>query len=143
MTHADFRLRPFHMQQRIARTTLLASIMLLPPLAFAEGARKELDCQIVRVCDAAGVCQAGDGNVSFTMEPVEVGESGAGRYQLSYAQTTSEMQAVADAGPFIWTAGQERHVLVASSETEWLWHRLDLAAAPTATIRFLGCSFRQ
>jgi hypothetical protein len=49
---------------------------------------------------------------------------------------------VSEAGPFYWESGDERHTLVASSEVDWLWHRLVLAPAPATTIRFLSCRFQ-
>ena len=33
----------------------------------------------------------------------------------------------------------QRNALVISSETQWLWHTLDLEPAPAARIRFLEC----
>jgi hypothetical protein len=121
----------------------LALAVLLPALGQSEGARKRLDCRIVRVCDAAGVCTAGAGDIVFAMEPIELETAGAGHYTLSYAGTEAEMKAESDAGPFLWSVGRERHALIASSETEWLWHELEFDPGPQATIRFLECAFEQ
>ena len=77
------------------------------------------------------------------MEPVEIAAGGAGSYQISYGDVQASMQAMSDIGPFVWTAGSERHALIASSDTEWLWHELALGAAPRATVRFLSCTFQQ
>lgn len=111
--------------------------------ARSEGAVKLLECDIVRVCDASGSCDAGSGDVRFRMEPVQLAAGGAGSYQISYGDAEASMQAMSDAGPFFWTAGSARNTLIASSETEWLWHELDVSSLPQATIRFLICSFQQ
>ena len=116
---------------------------LLSGALRAEGAVKLLECEVARVCDAGGVCNAGSGAVSFVMEPDDLEDGGAGSYTISYRDTEAAMRAITDAGPFLWTIGRERHALIPSSETEWLWHALDLEARPTATIRFLVCSFQQ
>jgi hypothetical protein len=60
-----------------------------------------------------------------------------------YESVDAEVAASSAAGPFVWDVGNERHTLIASSETEFLWHALTLAPAPTAQIRFLRCIFRQ
>lgn len=111
--------------------------------AWAEGAVKLLECDVVRICDALGACQASSGEVSFRMEPQEIQASGAGDYTISFAGTQAPMRAASEAGPFLWTNGSERHALLASSETEWLWHELEIAAAPVATVRFLVCTLQQ
>ena len=111
--------------------------------ARAEGAVKLLECEIVRVCDAGGHCDAGSGEVRFRMEPVELAPGGAGSYQISYLDVQASMQAMSDIGPFVWTVDSERSALIASSDSEWLWHELDLGAAPQATVRFLSCTFQQ
>ena len=77
------------------------------------------------------------------MEPDALGSGGAGRYSLSYGDITSAMQALSDSGPFLWNRSGERNALLASSETDWLWHQLTLAPAPASTIRFLRCEFQQ
>jgi hypothetical protein len=74
---------------------------------------------------------------------VQVGEDGSGRYELQYVDTKTAMSSVSDIGPFVWTVGEERHALLASSETHFLWHRLTLDPAPAATVRFLTCTIRQ
>ena len=111
--------------------------------ALAEGAVRLLECSIVRTCDGGGHCEAAKGEVSFTMEPVDLEAAGGARYWLSYGDARAEMRALSDAGPFVWTLDSERHALLASSETQWLWHRLALVPAPEATILFLECAFRQ
>lgn len=128
---------------RLVAVALLLVATAAPPDARTEGAVKLLDCEIVRVCDAAGSCDAGSGEVRFRMEPLELAAGGAGSYQIRYRDAEASMQAMSDAGPFFWTAGSKRNALVASSETEWLWHELALGAAPQATVRFLACRFQQ
>lgn len=115
----------------------------LPVGALAEGAVKLLDCQVLRACDAAGVCADAPASVSFRMEPIELEIAGAGRYRVIYADKEAEMSAMSDAGPFLWSIDRERHALIASSETQWLWHQLTLTPMPEATIRFLSCTFQQ
>ncbi|MGD8340512.1 MAG: hypothetical protein PVH89_06990 [Gammaproteobacteria bacterium] len=110
---------------------------------WAEGAAKLLDCEVVRICDALGDCQPGSGQARFRMEPQELEPSGAGSYRIVYGDTDAPMQAMSEAGPFFWVVGSERDALMPSSETEWLWHQLELAAAPVATVRFLVCSLQQ
>lgn len=77
------------------------------------------------------------------MEPVEIGADGAGRYRLTYGDSEAAMEALSASGPFFWAIGEERDTLLASSETDFLWHRLEIDPAPQATIRFLTCTFRQ
>jgi hypothetical protein len=141
------RLRPYRLQQRASRALAAFSVFgltaLLPGLVLSEGAVRLLECTVTQVCDGGGACETASGGVSFRMEPVEREASGAMRYALSYGDTQADMLAVSDAGPFIWTVRDERNALLASSQTQWLWHRLTLDPAPAATIRFLTCSFRQ
>lgn len=125
------------------RGLALAIALLLPVAARAEGAARVLECTVTRVCDAAGACSAATGRAAFRMEPVETHADGSGSYTLSYGDTTAAMQALSAAGPFFWTTGDQRNTLLASSETQFLWHRLALAPAPEATVRFLMCTFRQ
>jgi hypothetical protein len=129
-----------------ARSIGLALVLVASAVSLdarAEGAMKLLECDIVRVCDARGICNAGSGGVRFQMEPVELAAGGAGSYRISYGEVQSSMQAMSDIGPFVWTADSERNALIASSDTEWLWHELELGAAPRATVRFLTCTFQQ
>lgn len=117
--------------------------LLLPATAWAEGGVRLLECETSLVCDAAGSCDAASDQVTFTMEPLAVDASGAGDWQISYADERSAMSALSEAGPFFWVAGTERNTLLASSETEFLWHGLDLGEAVTARVRFLSCELRQ
>ncbi len=132
--------------QRSARPVCLSLLLVASACSLdarAEGAVKLLECDIVRVCDASGSCDAGSGDVRFRMEPVELAVGGAGSYRISYGEFQSPMQAMSDVGPFVWMADSERNTLIASSDTEWLWHELELGAAPRATVRFLSCTFQQ
>ncbi len=70
-------------------------------------------------------------------------ETGAGSYQVSYANNRYEMKAMSYAGPFTWDTGGEIHTLLANSETKFLWHRLKLSAKPEASMQFLNCAFTQ
>ncbi len=129
------------------KTNSLAAIFgliaLYPGMTLSEGAVRILDCAIVRTCDAAGSCQPGTGGVIFRMEPRTVGPEGAGGYTLTYGDTQAEMEARSPAGPFLWTVGSERDALIASSDSQFLWHTLKLDPAPEATVRFLKCTFNQ
>jgi hypothetical protein len=127
----------------LAALSAVGGIALLPSAVWGEGAVRLLDCTVVRVCDTAGMCETGAGAVSFRMEPVQVGPDGTGRYELEYGDTKVAMNSLSDIGPFVWTAGAERNTLLASSETNFLWHRLSLDAVPAATVRFLACTIRQ
>jgi hypothetical protein len=125
------------------RTSLIACVVggtLVPGLVCAEGAVRQLQCTIERVCDAAGQCEAGSGVVGFSMAPVQLAPDGSGSYTMSYDGVEADMQARSELGPFYWNVGAARHALLVSSETQWLWHTLAVEPAPTATIRFLVCS---
>jgi len=118
-------------------------IAVFPAAVCAEGSVRWLDCAVARVCDGAGSCAADSSRVVFRMQPVDAEADGGGRYALSYEDAAVEMQALSDVGPFFWTAAAERHTLLASSQTEFLWHRLIVDPSPRATIRFLTCTFGQ
>jgi hypothetical protein len=126
----------------IARVVVCVGLLLAGE-AWAEGAVRTLSCSVVRDCDAAGTCADGAGEVVFRMEPTDVSEDGSGSYRLSYNDTTVAMTALSAAGPFVWSAGEARHTLLASSEREFLWHRLTLRPVPDSLIRFLVCRFAQ
>lgn len=120
---------------------LIALGLVLPGGAMGEGSVRRLDCTVQRVCDAGGRCESGTGEIRFRMEPEKLDPAGAGSYTLSYGEIRAPMTALSDAGPFFWTVGVERDTLLASSETEFLWHRLEPGASPVTTIRFLSCTF--
>ncbi|HSC14879.1 MAG TPA: hypothetical protein VLI71_07160 [Gammaproteobacteria bacterium] len=121
----------------------LGCVALRPNAVWSEGAVRLLDCTIEQVCNAAESCQAASGAVAFRMEPVQIGEDGSGRYELHYGETEAAMNSLSDVGPFVWTVGEERRTLLASSEMNFLWHRLTLDPVPAATVRFLTCTIRQ
>lgn len=116
---------------------------LVPAIARAEGAVRILDCSVVQVCNAAGKCGPGSGQVTFRTEPVSLAADGSGIYTLSYGGIEARMEAQSPAGPFFWTVGNERDTLLASSETQFLWHQLKFERVPEATVAFLQCAFRQ
>jgi hypothetical protein len=126
-----------------ASLAVLGCSALLPTAVWGEGAVRLFDCTVVRICDAAGNCEPAADAVAFRMEPVQVDPEGSGRYDLEYGDTQTAMSSVSDIGPFVWTVGEERHTLLASSETNFLWHRLVLDPLPAATVRFLTCTIRQ
>jgi len=119
---------------------LMACCVLVPGIAAAEGAVKNLACTLERVCDAAGACEDASGELGFRMAPISLAPGGAGSYKISYGDVEADMQAGSELGPFYWNVGAERHALLISSETRWLWHTLTVEPAPAATIRFLVCS---
>lgn len=129
--------------RRLAGSSILILAAWLPSAAWAEGAVRLLDCTVTRVCSADGDCKPGTGRVSFRMEPVETDADGSGRYALSYGDVEADMRALSAAGPFFWTLAQQRNTLIASSDTQFLWHELELEAAPEATVRFLTCTLSQ
>jgi len=122
------------------RALLLLPLAALAHVAMGEGAARSFNCRITQTCDAAGRCQRADGEVSFRMAPESLAPDGSGTYQISYRDEQASMEARSFAGPFYWTTDSERNSLLASSETEFLWHRLKLASAPEAEIHFLTCA---
>ena len=118
-------------------------VTLIPAIVKAEGAVRLLDCSIVKVCDGTGECRAESRKLNFRMEPITVQSDGSGRYTLRYGTSAATMEASSTAGPFLWKVREQRNALLASSETEFLWHQLELDPTPRATIRFLKCSFHQ
>lgn len=131
------------MHEKLVPLLAASAAMLSPAALRAEGATRVLDCTAVRVCDAAGSCEPASAETRFRMEPQALDSSGAARFTLSYGDVRADMDARSDVGPFLWNVGTERHALLVSSETQWLWHRLTLEPAPAATVAFLECSFEQ
>ena len=126
----------------VARALLLIGSLCAAEV-LAEGAVRVLDCRLARLCDASGSCVDESGAVEFRMEPAEVAADGSGSYRLIYGDDNATMTALSSAGPFVWSVGDARHTLLASSEREFLWHQLNLRPVPDATIRFLVCTFSQ
>jgi len=123
---------------------IFAGTFILTPLpTLAEGAMRILECSIEKQCDSSVACTPDSGDQVFNMEPIMLDETGAGSYQISYANNSYEMKAMSYAGPFIWNTGGETHTLLANSETKFLWHRLSFSAKPEASIQFLNCAFTQ
>ena len=127
-------------RSRSRRLLVVFCCALVPGMAAAEGAVKNLACTLERVCDAAGACEDASGELSFRMAPISLATDGAGSYKISYGDAEADMQAGSELGPFYWNVGAERHALLISSETRWLWHTLTVEPAPAATIHFLVCS---
>jgi hypothetical protein len=123
------------------RSSLLIT-MSLSLNAFGEGAVRVFTCEVKQLCNAEGACAGNNEAVTLRMEPLSRNSEGAGKYKLSYHDTQAEMQAQSDAGPFLWTIGSERHALITSSNTDFLWHRLMLDPAPHTEVRFMRCSVR-
>lgn len=131
------------MREKLLPLLAASMVTLLPNAIRAEGAVRVLACNTVRVCDAAGSCELAAGATRFRMEPQALDPTGAARFALRYDDVRADMSAMSDVGPFFWSAGTERHALLVSSETQWLWHRLTLEPTPAATVAFLECSFEQ
>jgi len=128
----------------LIKSGLLATLLLSAnQQVLAEGAVRVLDCQITRLCNTTGQCETQDGKVQFRMAPQALDASGAGQYNLQVDGIESAMQAQSEIGPFYWNTGPERHTLLASSETRFVWHTLSLAAQPEGNTRFLACTFQQ
>ena len=111
-------------------------------LALAEGAVRVLECKSVQLCDTTGTCAAAAGEVVFRMTPVSVDADGAGSFTMQYDSSLADMQALSGVGPWYWVSRQQRHTLLASSDTRFVWHTLSLTPEPEAQTRFLNCSFR-
>ncbi len=116
---------------------------VIAPYALAEGAVRELVCSVNRTCDADGSCQDAGGDITFTMEPVTVTDDASGTYLIRYQDQQFAMQSLSFAGPFHWAADSEMNTLLASSDTQFIWHHLSLRPAPVARIQFLTCRFIQ
>ena len=122
--------------------TVLAILQLvaLPEFVWAEGAVRNLDCKVTQICDADGACKPASEEVNFRLAPESLREDGSGKYQISYRNVQASMDATSFAGPFYWTTDSERNTLLASSETQFLWHRLVLDSTPAAELYFLACT---
>ena len=118
-------------------------ILVAPASAWAEGALRLLECRLQQACDSSATCEPADGEVEFSMEPLELDANGSGSYNINYDDNEAEMQARSFAGPFLWTVNGEMHSLLANSETSFLWHRLAFEPTPEATITFMACEFTQ
>jgi hypothetical protein len=125
-----------------ARATLWLST-LLPAAVMAEGAVRVLACEVQQQCDAAGQCESRQQVLEFRMEPKSLNADGSGEFRLQYRDKQMPMRSLSEAGPFVWSDGQDRYTVLASSETQFLLHTLTLDDKPHATIQFMRCSFRQ
>ncbi len=122
---------------------LAACASLLSVYACAEGAVRVLDCKVTQRCDASGSCEAHSDAIEFRLEPQALADDGSGRYLLRYRDAEVPMQALSEAGPFVWSRDKVRYTLLVSSDTQLLLHALTLAPAPASTVDFLNCAARQ
>lgn len=107
--------------------------------AHAEGAGMVFTCQELTSCGPDGACTATPAAaVTFTLAPLTVGPEGEGIYKISYGNAEAEAQAMTGIGPFMWRFGTREHTLLFSSETNMLWHALDLDTG-RAEVFFLAC----
>jgi hypothetical protein len=125
------------------RLSLISIACLLASAAFAEGAVRTFECTIEKVCDASGQCETAEGEITFRLQPQQLDNNGAGSYRLAYEDTTVDMQAISDAGPFTWMTDAVRHTLLVTAETRLLWHSLSLAAPLQSRSQFLECTLAQ
>ncbi len=77
------------------------------------------------------------------MEPQKLNPDGSGSYTMIHNDESTDMSALSFAGPFYWSSDDERNTLLANSENEFLWHRLELDPAPLVNIKFMHCVFSQ
>jgi hypothetical protein len=117
-------------------------LMLSPRMAWTEGAVRHFDCALVRACDSSGSCTPESGKVTFSMAPVSIAPDGSGRFEITYGSVSTPMQALSDLGPFHWKVGEEQNPLLLNSESEMLWHQLNIGASATAKVRFMSCGHR-
>lgn len=123
---------------------MLGGAALLPLAALAEGSPRRFDCTITQSCDAKGDCKSSDESISLYLDPVQIDADGSGTYTISYGdKDATNVQTLSEAGPFYWTLPSERNTLLISGDKEVLWHRVMLGAAPSTSIDFMRCSFRQ
>ena len=125
-------------------TLLLGAAMVLPLTALAEGSPRRFDCTITQSCDAQGTCQSSGESISLYLDPVQIAADGSGTYTIRYGDKDADnVRTLSEAGPFYWTLPSERNTLLISGDQEVLWHRVMLGAAPSTSIDFMRCSFRQ
>jgi hypothetical protein len=127
--------------RRALPPTLLLSAAL-PALVWAEGAVRVLNCQTTQVCDAIGHCRTDGETLSLRMTPKALRSDGSGEFMLHYQDRDVPMETLSEAGPFVWQLEHDRYTLLANSSTQFLLHKLSLAAEPTASVQFMTCSFR-
>ena len=121
---------------------LFYMLVLTPAVGWAEGAVRQFDCTVVRSCDSSGSCTAQSGKVVFSMTPVSAAQDGSGRFEIRYGSVRVPMQALSDTGPFHWRVGEETNTLLLNSESEMLWHQLDIGTSAAATLRFMTCRYQ-
>ncbi len=124
------------------KKALLFLFIIFSPSAWAEGAHRYFDCHVTLLCDAAGHCEPASESLTFHLAPLDADEAGSGTFLLTYQEQETQMQSLSDAGPYVWQIDNVRHTLLASSESAFLWHQLNLNGTPDSTIRYLQCSLR-
>jgi hypothetical protein len=122
---------------------LVALLSLAPAGARAEGAVRVLACDSTRVCDAVGDCRSDTGSLTLRMAPEALAADGSGRYELTLGGDVLPMQAVSEAGPFLWQQADTRYTLLVNSNSDFVLHALSLSPQPSASLRYLRCTFRQ
>ncbi len=122
---------------------LVALLTLAPAGASAEGAVRVLACDSTRVCDTVGECRSDAGSLTLRMAPQALDADGSGRYALTLDGDVLPMQAVSEAGPFLWQQADTHYTLLVNSNTEFVLHALSLSPQPLATLRYLRCTVRQ
>jgi hypothetical protein len=130
--------RPLH------PSLLLAALLPLAPATLsAEGAVRVLACDSTRVCDTVGECRSDSGSLTLRMAPEALDADGSGRYALTLDGDVLPMQAVSEAGPFLWQQADTHYTLLVNSNTDFVLHALTLSPQPSASLRYLRCTFRQ
>lgn len=125
--------------QRIVVVLFLCSGLMVNSV-LGEGGIRTFECVIEKTCDASGNCETGDMNgITLLMEPDNLNADGSGSYMLNYDNGRFAMEALSNAGPFVWRRDGTRHTLLASSEEQFLWHQVFIGSSPEATIRFMQC----
>ena len=124
-----------------ARHLVVVLSTLCPVALHAEGAAILFDCQMARLCDAAGECAPEAGAVSFLRLPLDIGADGSGRYSLAYRDVTAEIWSASPVGPMIWIDNADAlHSLRMTGPQTALWVVQEAGPAPGAEIRFLTCA---
>lgn len=116
------------------------SCALLPSLAYGEGGKRVLDCQVTKICDGTGTCSPSAEQVTFAVKPIKRGPKGEGPHLIEYNGVTATAENVTGTGPFVWsTDGQNVNTLLFASEITMIWHQLVFDPKATSTTQFLTC----
>lgn len=121
---------------------LLLSGLMAAPL-WAEGNRSVFQCTGLTSCNEDGVCVDDQTEVEFAFAPLDVNPDGAGTYELTYNGMTTWARKTGWNAPAIWWIDTKTvdslHSLMAASQTNMVWHRLDLSEPQGSQTRFLEC----